>query len=489
MNPPAPSLRSPVPAQAPPLVLVEALAAADAAGPVVSPGSLLLRFDHPRIPHAATLLAAGTPAEVASHPLAAAAHRLRLPRSVLIPGLVNAHTHLDLTHIGPLPHDPTDAGPGFVGWIDVIRARRAAAEAAIAESVQRGVRLSLAGGVVAVGDIGGAVPPGGRPSLVPWRTLRESPLLGVSFLEFFGIGLSETPRMEMLEGILAEAAAEPGGPGSASDDIARLGLQPHAPNTVGLRAYRWAAQRARELNLRLATHLAETIEERRFIGEAAGPQRELLERVGVWDAALLADIGRGRHPVEHLAEVLALHPFAAAHVNDAGDEAIATLARTRTTVVYCPRASTYFGAAARFGPHRYRDMLSAGIPVALGTDSVVNLHPWAEDGAVARLGPLDEMRLLHERDGTNPALLLRMATLAGAEALGLDPERFTFTPPAPGRPRAVAGVVAVELPVDRPERGEGPLAAMLRTDHHPIILSRENFSTLAPNSGRLTPLE
>lgn len=483
MNPPAPSTPPlPAPHGAPPVVLIEALATADAAGPVVSPGALLLRFDHPRIPHAATLLAAGTPAEVALHPLAAAARRVRLPRSVLIPGLVNAHTHLDLTHIGPLPHDPSDDGPGFVGWVDVIRTRRATEEAAIAESVRLGIGLSLAAGVVAVGDIAGA--PNGRPSLVPWRTLRESPLLGVSFLEFFAIGRSETPRLESLGAILAEAAAEPGGPGSTEPDVARFGVQPHAPNTVGLLAYRWAAERAREMGLRLATHLAETIEERRFIGEAAGPQRELLERVGIWDDALLADIGRGRHPVEHVAEVLAVHPFAAAHVNDATDEAIEILARTGTTVAYCPRASTYFGAAARFGAHRYRDMLSAGVRVALGTDSVVNLHPWATDGrTVERLGPLDEMRLLHQRDATDPRTLLGMATTAGAAALGLEADRFTFAAPPRDRPRPIAGVVAIDLPEGRPERGEDPLAAALRTAGHPSLLSREIFCTLTRQDG------
>lgn len=474
MNPPTPLSHSSAP-----LLLIDALAIADANAPARAPGSLLLRFDHPggRTPHAATLLAAGSPAEVASHPLAPAARHLTLPTSILIPGLVNAHTHLDLTHIGPLPHDHSDDGPGFVGWVDVIRARRAATDADIADSISRGVALSLAGGVVAVGDIGGAVPPGGRPSLTPWRTLRDSPLLGVSFLEFFAIGKSEAPRIDLLTTLLSEAAAEAH---AAPADRAALGLQPHAPNTVGLRAYRWAAEQARRLGLRLSTHLAETIEERRYIAHAAGPQRELLERVGVWDDSLLADIGRGLHPVAHLADVLSLAPFIAAHVNDADDAAIDTLARTRTTVAYCPRASTYFGAALRFGPHRYRDMLAAGVPVALGTDSVVNLHPWADPdtGAVPRLSTLDEMRFLYRRDSADPATLLRMATTHGAVALGLDPALFSFAPPAPDRPTRLAGVVAVDLGVQSLGRGEDPLAAMLRTDGDPSLLSSKIFSTL-----------
>ncbi|MFN7022304.1 MAG: hypothetical protein ACK4WH_13380, partial [Phycisphaerales bacterium] len=84
-------------------------------------------------------------------------------------------------------------------------------------------------------------------------------------------------------------------------------------------------------------------------------------------------------------------------MNDCDDEDLAVLARTGTSVAYCPRASDYFRAAEHFGPHRYRDMLAAGVTVALGTDSALCLGPEADPvraGDAARISVLDEVRHL-----------------------------------------------------------------------------------------------
>lgn len=128
-------------------------------------------------------------------------------------------------------------------------------------------------------------------------------------------------------------------------------------------------------------------------------------------------------------------PFLVAHVNDADDAAIRTLAHTRASVVYCPRASAYFAADRRFGPHRYRDMLTAGVRVALGTDSVVNLD------TPDRISILDEMRLLHRRDATDARTLLTMATVNGAAALGLNPGWFRLRT----APQRLAGLISIQI--------------------------------------------
>ena len=334
---------------------------------------------------------------------------------LLMPGLVNAHTHLDLSHIGPVPHE---SGDGFVKWVDHIRASRRSDDAEIADAVRLGVALSIAGGTVAVGDIAGA--PGGRLTAAPARALGASGLAGVSYLEFFGIGKSAAGTVERLSSFVRDQLATIRH--DLQGTLVRFGLQPHAPNTVDLSVYRWAAAIARSHDLPLSTHLAETPEERRFIAEGTGPQREMLERLGVWDDSILDRVGKGQHPVEHLLPVLSEQPVLSAHVNDATDRAIALLAQTRTPVVYCPRASAYFGAADHFGPHRYRDMLAAGVPVCLGTDSIVNLD------TPDRISVLDEMRLLHRRDGTDARTLLAMSTVRGAAALGLDPGLVSLSP-------------------------------------------------------------
>jgi cytosine/adenosine deaminase-related metal-dependent hydrolase len=318
--------------------------------------------------------------------------RLALPGHVLLPGLVNAHTHLDLTHLGPLEWDPERP---FTDWVAHIRAGRRTDPEAIAASVRAGAQLAIAGGTAIVGDISGAVR--AQPSLHAARALADTGLRGVSFVEFFAVG----PRAALNVAGLSELLDSSAGP--LAKDL-RLGLQPHATNTVDPEAYLAAVDFAVQWGLPLATHLAESAEEREFIARATGPQRHLLESVGAWEDSLARVFGQGKHPVAHLQTALkeartAYRPFLAAHVNDATDEALELLAATKTSVAYCPRASDYFGAHRHFGPHRYRDMLRAGINVCLGTDSIVNIT----DGTAgpgegpARLSVLDEMRFLHRR--------------------------------------------------------------------------------------------
>jgi cytosine/adenosine deaminase-related metal-dependent hydrolase len=254
---------------------------------------------------------------------------------------------------------------------------------------------------------------------------------------------------------LEEAVAEVGAKETRAGRV-RLGLQPHAPTTVALSTYRRVSDDAAQMSMPLCTHLAETVEERRFVERGDGPQRELLERLGVWDDSALEELARGQHPVAHLASVLERNRYLAVHVNDCDDAALETLARTGTSVAYCPRASEYFVAARHFGAHRYREMLEAGITVALGTDSIVNLPARSASVNTGGMSVLDEMRLLYRRDGTDPAQLLKMATINGAAALGLDPVWFEF-----GRVWGVGG----------DESGRAPLAGLVSV-------------TVAPGEGR-----
>ncbi|MEM7621836.1 MAG: hypothetical protein AAF235_01370, partial [Planctomycetota bacterium] len=250
---------------------------------------------------------------------------------VVIPGMVNAHTHLDLTSIGPRPFDPAN---GFPGWLRAVRDARPIATAHIRAAVIDGVRRSRAGGVHAVGDIAGA--PSGGPDITAWLALRASAMPGVSAAEFFAIGAREKAGIEAMTRDIAVSLSDV----QASP---RLALSPHAPYSVGLAGYR-AAVTARGTP-RLITHVAETIEERRFVAEGTGPKREFLEHLGLWNDDAAADVGHGLSPVQHLELIFERTParWLVAHVNDAGDEDIAILARHAVSVAYCPRASTYFG--------------------------------------------------------------------------------------------------------------------------------------------------
>lgn len=459
------------------IIRFDAGAIADATGFFAAPGSVLVELaadDRDPETTLPILLASGDTGEVHRHPASSEARVVTLQQHTILPGLVNAHTHLDLTHIGPQPHTPAD---GFVPWVNMIRQGRLHEPEQIAASVRRGIALSMAGGTVAVGDIAGA--PRGTPSLEPWKTLRESPLLGTSYLEFFSRGKFRDQGLlagldTLQHGLETAGNTHP----ARSVPYIQLGLQPHAPNTVALASFERATRAAMDRSVPLCTHLAETPEEARFISQGDGPQKDMLVELGVWDDSASDDIGRGLHPVEHLAGVLAQARYLVAHVNHASDRTIDILSRTQTRVAYCPRASSYFHAEAHFGPHRYREMLDAGICVALGTDSVVNLPAEAGSVQTGGMSILDEMRWLYRRDGTDPLTLLRMATLNGALALGLEPNVFMLGPSTTGK--RFAGLVAVKVP-EHPKQNVSPLVALLQSNEHTQLLLCRNYSALAAN--------
>lgn len=432
-------------------VLIEAAGVADAHGVAAAPGALLLSLGAGE----AIVLAAGEPGAVGGHPAARGrgrgAKRIAMPDHVLIPGLVNAHTHLDLTHIGPVPFDPAQ---GFASWAEIVIKGRARDEGAIRASVREGIRRSLAGGVVAVGDIGGV----GRAEAL--EELRASALLGVCFVEWFGFGEAGARSAAAAKAMVAREVS-----GGGSRPGVRLGLSPHAPYSVGPALYEALATIASDggrdgATIPLCTHLAESPEEREFVSAGSGPMRDLAERLGVWSDATARDVGRGLHPIEHLRRTLERRPMLLAHANDCPDDGLRAIASSGSSVVWCPRGHEYFRRAEAFGPHRWKEMLAAGITVCLGTDSIINLPPHEAD----RLSPLDEARHLWRAGERNSALLLRLITTNGARALGLAPDLFTF---APG---PIAGVAAARITSGASERAADPRGAVMASASPPRLV-------------------
>jgi cytosine/adenosine deaminase-related metal-dependent hydrolase len=422
------------------IVRIDALAIEDALAVSASPGSLLVEVSDIEVLEVGSLrpyhakikvLAAGPPALVDRHAAAGKARRVSKPDHLLLPGMVNAHTHLDLTHIGPRPYDETK---GFAGFIQTVVANRRVDDELIAESVRAGVESSLMGGVVAVGDIAGSA--GGWPRIAPFEELTRSPLWGTSFVEYFAIGSGEQEGLSRLEETIEEGIRRPRRPRM------RLGMSPHSPISVSRQGYMRSAELAKRHELAMMTHLAESPEEAEFIANAQGPSRVFLEKLGIWSERMLEEIGKGESPTGHLKSVLEYARCIAVHCNQLSDKDIGILHRTTTPVVFCPRASAYFQTEDAFGEHRYRDLLFCGIRVALGTDSVINLGTDGEnaDGnPTATLSVLDEMRLLYRRDSMQAMTLLGMVTLDAANVLGIDPIHFTFK-----RGAEIAGVVAVD---------------------------------------------
>lgn len=364
-----------------------AAAVRDAAGVSAAPGAVLVQNGR--------VVAAGDPASLPAE-LVSQAEVINRPGDLLLPAFVNAHTHLELTDIGPQPYD--SAG-GFLGWVKMVRASCPSHMFSRLDSAGRGADLSKQSGVQAAGDIVS------EPDFEQTRINRQ--LAGVSYLELFGLGLPFDTDA------LARITSKTGG------------LQPHAPYSAGPALYRAAAQSGRPVS----THLAETQEEAKFVRHGNGPWHDYLKTIGRWDDSFAQHYGQGLSPVQwmrpHLETAASAGGWLVAHCNYVSDGDIAILADTNTSVAYCPIASEYFGHQ----DHRYREMLAAGVNVCLGTDSIVGTDP----NDPQPLGLLSAMRRLYQRDQTDPHTLLAMATVNGARALRLDDAFATLQPGAPAR--------------------------------------------------------
>ncbi len=350
--------------------------------------------------------------------------------AVICPGFVNAHTHLELSLLA----DRVPTGPDFVAWlrrlVTILEASPPTREQ-VDGAVRSGITQSLACGVTLVGDITRS-PDWTRP------TLAESVLRGVSFGEVAAIG----NRRHLLDERLAAAACT-----RWQTQRLRIGISPHAPYTVEPHAMRACAERAQKDDALLCTHLAETVEEELFTRSGTGPFVEYLRDLGVWDGAIPTE---GCGPVE-LARRTGLlgKRTVVAHANYVTDEDIGLIARGGASVAYCPRTHHAFGHP----PHRFRDMLAAGVNVCLGTDSLAS-NP--------SLSILDELRFLRrEHPDWSPDEILAMGTSRGARALG-----FAKTT---GSISAGKSADLVIVPLDAATSGSG-WESMLETARLPIAV-------------------
>ena len=250
----------------------------------------------------------------------------------------------------------------------------------------------------------------------------------MAYLELVGIGgdrLAET--MRKLDSLVARPAIE-------ATNVFRAGLEPHAPFSTGPEVYQRVAAMAQAERFAACTHLAETLDEVEFVATAKGAWREMLRRMGRWEDSWASFYGRGLHPVDWMRPHLEAARWLLAHCNYIEDRHLDVLVRVNASVAYCPVASAYFRhPSPGHPPHRYREMIEAGVNVCLGTDSIL-CQPLQE---AQPLGILPQMRFLCRRDKTDADVLLRMATINGLRALGLEENLATFKPGTPARMIAV----------------------------------------------------
>jgi cytosine/adenosine deaminase-related metal-dependent hydrolase len=327
-------------------------------------------------------------------------HPVEHGNGVLFPGLVNAHTHLEFSHLlGVVPRAREGQG-GLAAWLDRFQKKRKLSSEDDAKAALPGALAQLrAPGVAFVGDVSNA--------LLSVEPLREAGLEGVVFYE-----VHERLDARDAEAIFKRAAARIENLDSSKG--LRVVLSPHAPYTVSRRLFELLRGWSEEHGAPLGVHLAEGEDENLLYESGAGELRAWFERLGVWPwppgfsptgkttTATLDAWGLVHE------RTLAVHGAALRRAD------VEILAKRGAALCLCPRSNLYIGE--KIPPVEV--FLEAGLPMALGTDSLASNDD---------LSLFKEMRLLGERFPSIPHReILKMATLNGARALGVPEERVSF---------------------------------------------------------------
>ena len=352
----------------------------------------------------------------------------RDPRpGILTPGLINAHTHLELSYHSRSPDSPEH----FTDWVSALMAGHPPPEqleSIIRGALRHGAAESLRAGVTTLGDISRHAA-FTRSELIAMQQsfLRATPRV-VSFCEVVSLG----KMRDRLSPLLDAALTPPPNISALPPDRLLLGVSPHAPYTVEGPTLRRIVSRAYLNHAPITMHLSELAEEAEFLEDLSGPlgrQWDLMQKLDILDNAIptFRDgpirwaqrwgliVPSPRHPRLCPPHPPRDIPVLLAHVNYCDDAELAQLAVSRASIAYCPRTHAFFQHLS----HRYRDMLDAGINVCLATDSLAS-NP--------DLSVLREAQFVMQRDNLDPHVAFDLITRRAAAALGLQEKLGTLTP-------------------------------------------------------------
>ena len=313
-----------------------------------------------------------------------------LGRAVILPGLVNAHTHFELSYL----HGVIPPSPQFGQWVRTVMAIRKnypdPADPRIVEPARRAIAAARAHGTALAGDVSN--------TLVTVPMLRAARMPAQVFYELLGFTEHDP------EGRVRAARARADELDAGRTDV-RISLAPHAPYSVSAALFQ--AIRA-DLDAHpdavSSVHLGEPPDEVELLRHGTGAIRAVLEELGRWPSDWRPP---GVSPVEYLADLGVLDArLLAVHGVQFDGEDLTTLRAIGATVVSCPRSNVYVGV----GPPPLEVFYAMDVDVAFGTDSlasVADLNLFAELAEARRLAPRVRARRL-----------LESATLTGARALG-----------------------------------------------------------------------
>ena len=343
--------------------------------------------------------------------------------AILLPGLVNTHTHLELTAMRGFLENCQ-----FAEWIDKLRQSRNEVldDEMLLDSARFGIIEGLEAGITTYADT--------CSSGVVMRAMRELGVRGIVYQEVFGPDPSHADvAMRELEDRIDKLQLE-------QTELVALGVSPHAPYTVSDRLYQAAAQFANSRRLPLAMHIAESDPEYDIVANGRGDFAERWKRRGITVER------RARSPIELLEKHGALDRGALLiHCVRVDDADIAIISRRRCAVAHCPASNAKFG----HGIAPLLPLLAAGVRLGLGSDSVASNN---------RMDILDEARLAvlihraatqrHDAFGAHQAL--ELATIGGARALGIESRVGSLEPGKDADLAAFRTDIARTIPVGDP---------------------------------------
>lgn len=320
----------------------------------------------------------------------------------ILPGLVNAHTHLDLSDArGKIP--PT---PDFTAWLrGVIAHRRVQTPADVGHAIAAGIVESQRFGATLVADI--------AANGISWDALVNARLRAVVHYELIGLSKERFPSL-VQEAFNWDIRHAP-------TPTCRAGLSPHAPYSVSEMAFAWFGQRGGYVSI----HLAESPAELELLEHHTGPFVPFLADLNAWEPSAL--VGSPQDLINIVGDTCWAFFVHCNYLSPV------TIIPPHAAIVYCPRTHAAFGHP----PHPFREFMKRGVRVVLGTDSLAS-NP--------DLDILAEARFVAARHPDLPGeTLLRMITLDSAIALGWGDVAGSLTP---GKSADL-----VVLPV--PDRDEG----------------------------------
>jgi cytosine/adenosine deaminase-related metal-dependent hydrolase len=338
-----------------------------------------------------------------------ASDEIDLGNVAVLPGLVNAHTHLELSWMRGRIGRPAE----FSDWLRSVMALRSSTDTTNEErarAIPAAIAEARAYGTALVGDISNTL----RTS----ADLSAAEMAAVVFYELFGFNAAEADR-------IINDATDVLQKMPVSADV-RHTIAPHAPYSVSPALFgRIRVALNKEPFARSSVHLGESEAEIEFLRRGTGPYRRLLEDIGKWDPSWTPP---GCSPVEYIDQMGFLDDrLLVVHGVHFGAIDLDRIAAKRATIVTCPRGNSATGA----GASPVGEFFESDVRIAVGTDSlasVPDLNLFAELAEMRRLAPEVAARRL-----------LEAATINGARALGFESE---FGSIDSGKR---AAVIAVEL--------------------------------------------